>query len=407
MQAYSDKASLANMAVGSELSGFLVEQGKEGTWVVRDTASYSSQLAVDVSGGMHLQSIVDLDKTLVRHFEGAINPSWFGWSESNTGSQNAAAITECLSVASLCRERTIRMDAGEFDFSGGVHIPKHIRLEGQGGYGEFHHPGPTRISLNSESFGFMPMQYSYIGGLDFVAGSGYTPSAAIISEGRGVTIGENGYRGAFECCVDVGSQDLNLNATRILGGYASGVVDGVRIKQYKNGTLWANSTSYAVGSIRRCNTTWVDYRCLVAHTSPASGSFASDRASNGSRWTEATHAYGASDVHSGYLGPFDIIGATGIAFGFYNASGWVLENPKAQNCPGYGFIFEHQSRGNKGVVYAESNGVDVYAGARTHTNEIDVCTLVYYPVIQHSGAKENNRIRSYKNVGGVHQWVIA
>lgn len=413
MLSYPDTASLANMDVSVEDAAFLTESGKEGAWLVRDTADVAGKLAADASGGMYLQSIMDLDKTLARHFEGAINPSWFGWKESNTGSQNKAAITECLSVASLCRERTIRVGAGDFDFDGGVVVPKHLKLEAQGGYGEVHHPGPTRISLNTESFGFKPMQYSYIGGFDFSAGPGYTPSVAILPAGRGVTVGWNGYRGPIECCVDVGGAvrddgtQFNHNATRILGGYAKGVVDGVRVQQNKSGVYWTNNTAFASGSIHRCTTDWMDFRCLVAHTSPPSGSFAAHRAAYPSYWVEAYHAYGASDIHTGEIGPFDIIEATGIAFGFYNASGWALNNPKAQNCSGYGFLFEHQSRGNKGMVYAESNGVDIYCGTRCHTNEIDASTLIYDPVIQYApGSKDNNRIRRYRNIGGISQWVV-
>jgi hypothetical protein len=49
---------------------------------------------------------------------------------------------------------------------------------------------------------------------------------------------------------------------------------------------WANSTAYAVGDIREDTASNTIFRCLVAHTSPASGTFAADRTANPNRWKQ-------------------------------------------------------------------------------------------------------------------------
>lgn len=63
--------------------------------------------------------------------------------------------------------------------------------------------------------------------------------------------------------------DAMLNS---LGGLAG--IEGV----------WANSTAYAVGERVVDNTNGFIYQCLVAHTSPASGTFETYRASNPTHW---------------------------------------------------------------------------------------------------------------------------
>lgn len=50
------------------------------------------------------------------------------------------------------------------------------------------------------------------------------------------------------------------------------------------GAVWANSTAYAVSDVILDQADYKYYRCLVAHTSASSGSFATDRTSNPTYW---------------------------------------------------------------------------------------------------------------------------
>ena len=63
-------------------------------------------------------------------------------------------------------------------------------------------------------------------------------------------------------------------------------------------TVWTNSIAYAVNAIAKDNTDSSYWRCLVAHTSPGTGTFAAARTANPTYWA-ATAADGASFI----LGP--------------------------------------------------------------------------------------------------------
>lgn len=64
----------------------------------------------------------------------------------------------------------------------------------------------------------------------------------------------------------------NLDAVLMANGFLTS--DGI----------WANNTAYTVGQRLTDITNSRVYRCLVAHTSPVSGTFAQDRTNNPSRW---------------------------------------------------------------------------------------------------------------------------
>lgn len=406
-------SDLRNMDTSTYLLAFLLEGGREGLWLTKDAADYAAELVADVTGGMVLRSIFDEDKVLVRHWNGAIDPAWWGVSPSKTASQNSALLNECLATAAVSRERHVMARAGQFDISDMITVPRCVSFEAQGSGmgGSTANPGPTVFHCATEGVVIEQMDYSLTSGFDLRPAPGYTPSVAILTNGRGVTIGGHWYIGAFETCVNVGDRSGNLQQPKILGGHIVGCVNGVIIKQYGTTSAWATSQPYAVGSKAHDTTaTYIDYECSVPHTSPGSGSFAAARAANPAQWKEAFFAYGDADINSGYLGPIDIHNASGIGIGFYNANGWTLHNPKVQDggVGGYGMVFDHQARGNKGMVYLEKNGTDIHVGTRCHTNEIDICTLVPYPSVSYApGAKASNTIRTrHVDGSGVYSWRV-
>lgn len=406
-------ADLKSMDTSAHLLSFLLENDREGHWLTKDAADYAAELSADLTGGIVLRSIFDEDKALVRHWNGAIDPAWWGFSPSKTASQNSALLNECLATASVSRERHVMTRAGQFEVSDMITVPRCVSFEGQGTGmgGSMANPGPTVLHCATEGVVIEQMDYSLTHGFDLRPAAGYSPSVAVLTNGRGVTIGGHWYIGGFETCINVGDRPGNLQQAKILGGNIFGCVNGVIIRQYGGTPNWTTSKPYALKEkAHDTSSPYLDYECSVAHTSPGSGSFAASRAALPANWKEAYFAYGNADTNSGYLGPIDIHNASGVGIGFYNTNGWTLDNPKVQDgLPGgYGMVLEHQARGSKGMVYLEKNSTDLYVGTRCHTNEIDICTLVPYPTISYGGgAKVNNTIRSrYVDGSGNYSWRV-
>lgn len=395
-----EAATIADLPSVIGSTAFLVEDGKEGAWIVKDkTPHHTELLAVDLHNGIICQHN-DPEKVVVRQFNGAISASWWGFKEGVNGVTAASLLQEALNVAKVHTTKTVEISSGEFNLGSNVTIPVNVKLLGQGtSGGEEIHKGATVINLTSTSSGFQPLDYSFIGGLTFIAATGIQPSIAINVGGRGVNVGVNGYFGPIQICIEVGSfVDRNLQMPIIDGGFGSGFKDGVRIRQYRQIPAY-NVYPYASNSTMQAGRDYVSdkeaWRCTSTHTSP-SGSFESCRSSNPGKWQPSYHLFGGADENSGYLGPCDFRDYSGVAFGFYNAAGWTIDNPKAQKGrPGsIAAVFDKQSRGNKGMMYIEGDNTAVYVGEFCHTNEIDLCTLVEGLSVQYGpGAKANNTMR--------------
>jgi hypothetical protein len=82
-------------------------------------------------------------------------------------------------------------------------------------------------------------------------------------------------------------------------------------------TAWANSTTYAVGALAKDTAGNTYWRCLVAHTSPASGTFADARTASPTQWSST-----ASDGASLISGP----AGTAVEFGKNLVYVWKYRN---------------------------------------------------------------------------------
>jgi len=313
-------------------------------------------------------SITLSDDTTVVWYEIQSHPitlNQFGGGASKTGAQNSTALYYAIQCSVAQGGIPIRLGTGTIDITGRTVIPHGVELYGGGSDAEDVAPmlAATRLrATGNTTFMFTAKAGSHLHDFNII-GDGTNACGGIEFDGDRTRI-EGVYChklvGTSSRAFALTNAAVNMNSFFLdnCGAIdcAGGTLDIAPIGSPDPQTAWATSTAYAISDVRRDTVDGLNYRCVTAHTSAASGTFSADRTANPSYWVREQFTYGESNANAGYVGKFDALRSNrGVlvenAFDVFFAGPII-----SQNNDEYGFSIGKNSAGCHGNLYLEQNG---------------------------------------------------